>query len=237
MHVRTVTAAALLTLATAMPATAQTNAQPYRAAGTEPFWSLTIDGSTMRFEAPGARPVIVPRPKVIHGFAGEIWQTRRINVNTVHKSCSDGMSDRTYADTVQVSVDGRRYEGCGGEVSSQPAPLPSSPILGEWRISALDGRPVAPRSTPSVTFRDGNISGNASCNSFGGSYRFERGRLQAGPLRTTRMACVDRVRNVQERTILGLFGERLTVSRNRAGKLVLTGARGHSMTLVRAGRR
>jgi uncharacterized membrane protein len=58
--------------------------------------------------------VTVATPKVIHGFAGEIYRTRRIDVNLVHKACSDGMSDRVYPDKVQVTVDGRRFDGCGG---------------------------------------------------------------------------------------------------------------------------
>ena len=40
---------------------------------------------------------------MIIGFAGEIYQTPRINVNIVHAQCSDGMSDRTYPDKVQVT--------------------------------------------------------------------------------------------------------------------------------------
>ena len=38
-----------------------------------------------------------------------------IGVNIVkNQQCSDGMSDRVYPDKVQVTVDGRRFEGCGG---------------------------------------------------------------------------------------------------------------------------
>jgi len=86
----------------------------YRALGTEPFWGLTIDERQMVFTQPDAQPVSQPTPKVIVGFAGEIYQTPRLNVNIVHMQCSDGMSDRTYLDKVQVTVDGRRYDGCGG---------------------------------------------------------------------------------------------------------------------------
>ena len=86
----------------------------YRALGTEPFWGLTIDERQMVFTQPDAQPVSQPTPKVIVGFAGEIYQTPRLNVNVVHMTCSDGMSDRTYLDKVQVTVDGRRYDGCGG---------------------------------------------------------------------------------------------------------------------------
>ena len=87
---------------------------PYHAVGTEPFWNLLIDEHNLTFTQPDAQPVSQPTPTVIHGFAGEIYQTQRINVNIVHGTCSDGMSDRTYPDKVQVTVDGRQFNGCGG---------------------------------------------------------------------------------------------------------------------------
>ena len=87
---------------------------PYHALGTEPFWNLLIDERDLTFTQPDGQPIRQPRPKVIIGIAGEIYQTPRINVNIVHVQCSDGMSDRTYPDKVQVTVDGRRFEGCGG---------------------------------------------------------------------------------------------------------------------------
>ena len=235
MRMTMIAAAGLLTL-TALPAAAQTPGNPYVARGTEPFWSVTIDGRTIRFEAPGRAPVSVAAPRPIHGFAGEIWQTRRINVNTNHVRCSDGMSDQVYSDTVTVRVDGRTYNGCGGTIAL-PAPGPISAVEGDWRIEAIRGRPVARTTSPTVSFRGGKISGNASCNRFNGSFTFARGRLNAGPLASTRMACAARVANVQESAILGLLRERLSVSTNRNGKLVLTAPRGGSLTLVRTGRR
>jgi uncharacterized membrane protein len=89
-------------------------APTYHALGTEPFWSLTIGSREMTFTQPDAQPVQQPTPKGIVGFAGEIYQTPRIGVNIVHGQCSDGMSDRVYPDKVQVTVDGRRFNGCGG---------------------------------------------------------------------------------------------------------------------------
>jgi len=87
---------------------------PYHALGTEPFWNLLIDEHDLTFTEPDAQPIRQPTPAVIHGFAGEIYQSPRINVNIVHGQCSDGMSDRTYPDKVQVTVDDRRLNGCGG---------------------------------------------------------------------------------------------------------------------------
>ena len=87
---------------------------PYHAVGTEPFWNLLIDEHNITFVLSGQQPVEQPTPKAIVAFAGEIYQTPRINVNIVHAQCSDGMSDRVYPDKVQVSVDGKQFNGCGG---------------------------------------------------------------------------------------------------------------------------
>lgn len=87
---------------------------PYHAVGNEPFWNLLIDEHDITFVQPEQQPIRQPTPKVIVGVAGEIYQTPRINVNIVHAQCSDGMSDRVYPDKVQVTVDGKRFDGCGG---------------------------------------------------------------------------------------------------------------------------
>jgi uncharacterized membrane protein len=89
-------------------------AAPYHGLGTEPFWNLVIDNQHLTFIRPESQPIVQPKPQPIIGFAGEIYQTPRINVNIVHAQCSDGMSDRVYPDKIQVTVDGTRYNGCGG---------------------------------------------------------------------------------------------------------------------------
>ena len=88
---------------------------PYRAVGQSADWTLIIDDRFITFiGGPGQQPQLQPAPKPIIGFAGEIYQTPRINVNIVHAQCSDGRTSRSYPDRVQVDVDGRRYNGCGG---------------------------------------------------------------------------------------------------------------------------
>ena len=95
---------------------------PYRAVGQSSGWTLIIDDRFLTFiPAPGAQPVLQPSVNPIIGFAGEIYQTPRISVNIVHAPCSDVMSGQGYADRVQVDVDGKRFEGCGGDLTS-PAP-------------------------------------------------------------------------------------------------------------------
>ena len=87
---------------------------PYHGVGTEPFWSLIVDERNVTFILAGDQPIVQPKPKAIVGIAGEIYQTARIDVNIVHAQCSDGMSDRVYPDKLQVTVDGKRFNGCGG---------------------------------------------------------------------------------------------------------------------------
>ena len=88
---------------------------PYHAVGQGADWTLIIDDRYLTFiPGPGQQPLLQPTVRPIIGIAGEIYQTPRINVNVVHAQCSDGRSDRAYPDKVQVTVDGRQYEGCGG---------------------------------------------------------------------------------------------------------------------------
>ena len=88
---------------------------PYRAVGQAADWTLIIDDRFVTF-IPGAgqQPLLQPAPRPIVGVAGEMYQTPRINVNIVHRACSDMRTDRAYPDTVQVYVDGRLFTGCGG---------------------------------------------------------------------------------------------------------------------------
>lgn len=118
-----VAAAALLAGCATVPLDPAEPVATYRAIGTEPFWSLELNGREMVFteaNAPGVR-IVEAQPWAIHGFAGDIYQGRRISLNIVYgQRCSDGMSDRVYRDKVQVRVDDRSFEGCGDSVESLP---------------------------------------------------------------------------------------------------------------------
>ena len=103
-------------------------ASDYHASGTEPFWDISI-GRDMVFNDRGTGMTISqPTPPVTTGVAGEIYKSQRLEVNVVHAACHNGMSDRTYPDTVQVYADGKLYRGCGeGEVSTTNDPLAPVP--------------------------------------------------------------------------------------------------------------
>ena len=176
----------------------------YRAVGTEPFWDLSI-GYDLVFTDRGNNVRVSQRtPQPITGVAGETYVTPRIRVNIVHSRCSDGMSDRTYPDTVQVTVDGRQFRGCGAEpnffvsvdergnpVAAQPALTPPAPPLERtrWRVVAIDGRATPRTGDYSLSFDSGRISAHFGCNRIGGSYAQNQSTLTVSNVLSTRMAC------------------------------------------------
>jgi heat shock protein HslJ len=236
MRFSTAIAGALM-IGCATPALAQD--APYRAAGTEPFWSLTIDSRMMTFQAPGKRTIEVATPRVINGFAGEIYQTRRMNVNVIHTSCTDGMSDRTWHDRVTVMLDGKRYEGCGGMTAADtqpPPPVRQGPDVAAldgsaWRIVSVDGVRVATARPTSIRFSNGRVEGNAGCNSFGGDYRQAGIRLETMRIISTKMACVGPGMAIEGK-VFGILTGPSQLTYNRDATLTVSGA-GSRMTLAR----
>jgi heat shock protein HslJ len=232
MHLSTIAAASLMTIAALTPAdaNAQRGGQQYRAAGAAPAWSLTIDARTMRFDTAGRPAIVVAAPKPIIGFAGEIYRTRRLSVNVNHVECRSG--GRTYRDTVTVTADGRNFRGCGGEALVVRPPAPT-PLTGEWRIRSIDGRPSWGPRPATVRFENGRASGNSGCNSFSASYQVTRGTLRFGPIASTKRFCGERGANTLEAEVLQRLGRPLSYTIGRGGTLVLTAPGGRSLVLER----
>lgn len=88
---------------------------PYRAIGTEPFWELTIDANLVFTDRGNGMSVREPAPRVAATAAGRTYRGRRLVVTITRGPCSDGMSDRSYPDSVSVRVDGQAYRGCGAD--------------------------------------------------------------------------------------------------------------------------
>ena len=215
----------------------------YRAVGTEPFWDLTINRD-LRFTDRGNNiSVVEPTPPVRTGVAGEIYQGRRINVNIVHSRCSDGMSDRTYRDTVQVSVDGRQYRGCGAPaaffttVDERGNPQVISPQAGpettlertRWRVTRINGQAVPRQGDYHLDFDSGRIAAKFGCNAIGGTYNQTGSTLDADKLVATRMACPDMSREQQGNAILDQL---MTVQVMGLNRLTLSSPAG-SIDMVR----
>lgn len=189
--------------------------EPYRALGTEPFWSITVADGRMTYDTPeGGFSVRAPRPRETGG--GRIYETRRITLHIRHGECSDGMSDRRYAQTVRAVVDGRELDGCGGAILP-PATLAET----SWSIVAIDGQAVA-GDDYRMQFGAGRLSGQAGCNRFSGPYAVSGNRLTSGPIIATRMACPE-PRMGHERRVLRVLGGPVTVGHADGDTLLLSG--------------
>ncbi|MDQ3077939.1 MAG: META domain-containing protein [Pseudomonadota bacterium] len=210
----------------------------FRAVGTEPFWDLTIGRDLVFTDRGTGVAVSEPAPPAINGFAGEIYQGRRINVNIVHGQCSDGMSDRIYPDTVEVRVDGRAYRGCGGPAAAAypDGRVDPDAIRGvfnlsntNWRVVSINGQRV-PMSGHYLNFMPDRLSGKLGCNTIGAGYAVAGSTLSAGALMMTRMACPDGNFEAQGTAILAQpmtlaeSGDTLTLT-NRVGTIELVRAR------------
>lgn len=217
----------------------------YRAIGTEPFWDLEI-GRDLVFTDRGNNISVSQRaPAPIQGTAGPIYRTPRLNVNITRTPCSDGMSDRTYPDTVQVTVDGRQYRGCGAPTAffsqvgesgqpNYPSPGgPGGPVVNlsstNWRVISINGTRT-PASNFYINFMPDRIGAKFGCNSLGAGYSQNGNVLDVGAVMATRMACPDMTFEnqgsrilEQPMTISGL-GNRITLS-NRNGSIELVQAR------------
>ena len=191
----------------------------YRALGTEPFWTVTIAEGRMTYEGLGERRFSVPAPAARPTFNGRRYETDRLTLDITHGECSDGMSDRRYADTVLVLIDGRTLHGCGGEILA-PASLAGT----AWSIVEIDGAAVSGEAYH-LRFGEGRISGQAGCNRFSGSYSESESVLTAGPIAATRMACPG-PRMDHERRVLELLSGPVRIEYPDGDTLQLAGSGG-----------
>lgn len=203
-------------------------AQTYRALGTEPFWSVRIEHGRMTYDPMEGPEVSVPLPEPTPlAGDGRRYASERLTMDVVPRQCSDGMSDRIYADTVRVVVDGRTLNGCGG-----PAVAPDSLAGTNWSIRAIDGGDVEGGDLYFLRFDADRLYGRAGCNQFSGPFTLSGDTLTPGPIVSTRMACPE-PRMGHERAMMALLDGPVTFAYEDGDTLVLTRA-GHRVALTRA---
>lgn len=194
--------------------------ETYRALGTEPFWSVSIEDGRLSYESPNGGTFAVAAPTPTTRFNGRSYASDRLILDVTYAQCSDGMSDAIYADTVMVVVDGQILRGCGGDTLA-PGTLTNS----HWSIEEIDGRPVFEQGY-FLEFGPERLSGRAGCNNFAGSYRRDGDRLIAGAIVSTRMACSEPAAG-DERSLLAILAGPVAISRSEeSDTLLLTGGAG-----------
>ena len=111
---------------------------------------------------------------------------------------------------------------CGGGSSPSPSGSPGAGLEGRTFLStAVDGRVLVAGSRIRLSFKAGQIGASAGCNSMGGAYHLDGGRLITTQLITTEMACSQALM-AQDQWVADLFngstivldGNTLTLAKN-----------------------
>lgn len=93
-----------------------------------------------------------------------------------------------------------------------------------WALSEIDGQPFAARAT--LTFsEEGAISGKAPCNRYSASMTVPYPWFEAGPIRSTKMACPDLTAEAQFFEAL----DAMTLSEVLGNVLILSTPEGRKM--------
>lgn len=224
-------AAAILSGCATLPAPAPEIAVPqgeaWFALGTEPFWSLEITDTRITYHDAERRRVAEANPGARPSFNGRRYVGQRITVDITMQPCSDGMSDRRYAETVRLTVDGRTLNGCGGAI------VPPEGLAGtNWRIASLDGAPIVADRGGEMRFEGSRISASVGCNRLMGSFTSDGTRLTASQMASTRMACPPEIM-AQEMRLSQMLRQSLAIRFAPDGRMILTGDGGATIVLER----
>lgn len=98
--------------------------RPMDARGTEPFWALTLRGTTLTLTRPDLPTLTAVAPGAViqpnaASWTGRLPDGRQMKVTLYASACSDGMSDRAYAYTAEVDVPGEApLNGCAGKAGA-----------------------------------------------------------------------------------------------------------------------
>ncbi len=206
------------------------SAEPFRARGNEPFWSLRLGEDELRLERLGQAPRIVAPPPAarieagVHAFEAAL-DGRALRLRIEPTPCTDTMTGMPHPATVRLELGGERPVGCGGD--------PGSLLRAAARTeNALDGASLPAQRPLELHFgTDGRVPGQAPCNRIVGSYRLSGEELRLGPVASTMMASEEPMmaaerRNVESREAVRRF------ELAPAGELVLVAEGGARIALV-----
>lgn len=188
--------------------------------GNEPFWTLTITQSLIKFKLADKDTVTASDYKTDTSKPGVTTYIggKDFGVTVEDKPCKDGMNDLTYAKTVTITFQGKKYNGCGGDELATPGNTITKPaktdnppktdvvtppaknehitINGKWTLTILNGKKVTDKeftnglATLDINTVDNTGTGFGGCNRFNGSLTiFDGKKIKIEKLISTKMFC------------------------------------------------
>lgn len=112
---------------------------------------------------------------------------------------------------------------CGGG-SSTPGPTAQTLDGRTFLSTKVDGPALVAGTVIRITFKDGNVSVNAGCNTFGGPYRVDGNNLVVGQIVTTEIGCQPNLA-AQDQWVAGLIGGATIALEGNSLTLALNGIR------------
>jgi heat shock protein HslJ len=162
-------------------------ARAFRARGNEPGWRLDVDGGTMTLVTQSGRRLAAPTPAAQRTDAFTRYAARAdgsdLTVTVRERLCRDTMTGMPHPSAVEVILDGRTLNGCGGE--------PASLLQGrEWVVEYVNGKGIIDRSRATLNFgANGRLSGRVSCNNYTAQYTLTGEGLTVDKVAGTTLAC------------------------------------------------
>jgi heat shock protein HslJ len=171
--------------------------QPYRARGTEPFWSLTIAGGQVELIPNiGMAPIRARLPRAQLDGADFVFDmgSSAMVLRLSETICRDLMSGTPYPQTVRVTWRDGVLEGCGGESIDLLAGV-------EWVVEDLDSAGIVERSQVTLEFDAASrrLAGQGGCNRYTAAFDLSGEGLSIGPAAATKMACAAAVMEQEQR--------------------------------------
>ena len=176
--------------------------QPYRARGTEPFWSLTIVGGMVELIPNiGQAPLRAKLPRAALAGADFVFDMagQGMVVRLSETICHDLMSGTPFPQTVSVTMQDRILDGCGGDSMDLLAGV-------EWIVEESGGAGLVENAVVTLEFDavTRRLTGRSGCNRFNAAFELSGEGLSIGLAAATRMACAPDVMELEQRFLADL---------------------------------
>ncbi|GAA4361040.1 META domain-containing protein [Kangiella marina] len=201
---------------------------PFTAKGNEPGWLVKIEQNRIEIQTNyGQNTVKAPRPipqPYKGGYKYHAETDAHIAIIDVRrKLCYDDMSGRPYPARVTLTLDGKTYEGCGGD------PLTLLTDV-EWVVEDIAKTGIIDRSRVTINFdTEGRAYGISSCNSYSAAYTLTGENLTFNNPVGTMKACPPALMN-QEKKFLDTLNKVTRYDIDGYGALILTTETGKTIT-------
>lgn len=204
----------------------------FKGSGNEPFWSLqidqdhqlmlkSIDDHQFTLNAPITEITRVNDANALNLTAATT--DKKLTIILMENSCQDNMSGKKSSHGLQVLIKDATtgssvlYKGCGQFLNEYL-------VNNHWELESINGRniadlPIEKTPTLKINLLESKVHGFAGCNTFFGSVKMEKGRLNFGNIGLTKKACKD---DTVETTMVKLLNDRAqkhTITKD--GKLLM----------------